>query len=134
MAERVAVMKRVWSGEKVTESVRPVGPMPMQSGGPKLLVGTMGPKTVRSAAVWADGLAGTTLDLDIGKIGELFEVAPTSWAQAGSPAPWLATSFWFALGADGSAREQIHRHRRWASSGRSQTPFSSMKSWASSRW
>lgn len=45
MAERVAVMKRVWSQEKVTESVRPVGPMPLQPGGPKLLVGTMGPKT-----------------------------------------------------------------------------------------
>jgi alkanesulfonate monooxygenase SsuD/methylene tetrahydromethanopterin reductase-like flavin-dependent oxidoreductase (luciferase family) len=68
IAERVAVMKRVWSGEKVTESIRPVGPMPRQPGGPELLVGTMGPKTVRSAAVWADGLAGTTLDLDVGKV------------------------------------------------------------------
>ena len=35
----------------------------------------MGPKTVRSAAAWADGLAGTTLDLDVGKQNELFDVA-----------------------------------------------------------
>ncbi|MGH3643896.1 MAG: LLM class flavin-dependent oxidoreductase, partial [Mycobacterium sp.] len=47
MAERVAVMKRVWSGEKVTESVLPVGPAPVRSGGPRLRVGTIGPKTVR---------------------------------------------------------------------------------------
>src|SRR4029077_8476545 len=62
MAESVAVMKRVWAGEKITESVLPVGPAPVQPGGPPLLVGTIGPKTLRSAAAWADGLAGTTLD------------------------------------------------------------------------
>ncbi|MCW2651616.1 MAG: hypothetical protein QOE41_3875 [Mycobacterium sp.] len=112
MAERVAVMKRVWLGEKVTESVCPVGPPPAQPGGPALLVGTMGPRTVRSAAAWADGLAGTTLDLDVDKVDELFEVARTSWAQAGKPKPRLTTSFWFALGSDGSAREQIHQHLR----------------------
>ncbi len=32
MAERVAVMRRVWSGEKVTESTLPVGPPPVQAG------------------------------------------------------------------------------------------------------
>ena len=67
MADRVAVMKRVWAGEKITESVLPVGPAPVQAGGPPLLVGTIGPKTLRSAAAWADGLAGTTLDLRSGR-------------------------------------------------------------------
>jgi alkanesulfonate monooxygenase SsuD/methylene tetrahydromethanopterin reductase-like flavin-dependent oxidoreductase (luciferase family) len=67
MAERVAVMKRVWAGSKITESVLPVGPAPVQEGGPPLLVGTIGPKTLRSAAAWADGLAGTTLDLRSGR-------------------------------------------------------------------
>lgn len=45
MAERVAVMKRVWAGEKITESVLPVGPATVQPGGPPLLVGSIGPKT-----------------------------------------------------------------------------------------
>jgi alkanesulfonate monooxygenase SsuD/methylene tetrahydromethanopterin reductase-like flavin-dependent oxidoreductase (luciferase family) len=110
MAERVAVMKRVWAGERTTESVLPVGPAPVQPGGPQLLVGTIGPKTVRSAAGWADGIAGTTLDLDIDKQKELFDIASTSWADAGKPPPHLATSFWFALGDQESARAQIHRH------------------------
>jgi alkanesulfonate monooxygenase SsuD/methylene tetrahydromethanopterin reductase-like flavin-dependent oxidoreductase (luciferase family) len=112
MAERVEVMKRVWAGEKVTESVVPVGPAPLQRGGPQLLVGTMGPKTVRSAAAWADGLAGTTLDLDLAKESELFDVARTAWAEAGKPKPLLATSFWFALGGAEEARAQVHRHLR----------------------
>jgi len=113
MAERVAVMRRVWSGEKVTEAVRPVGPPPVQPGGPELLVGTMGPKTVRHAAAWADGLAGVTLDLDPAATGELFDLAREAWSDAGKPPPRLATSFWFALDdGDGSAREQVHRHLR----------------------
>ncbi len=110
MADRVAVMKRVWSGEKVTDSTLPVGPPPIQAGGPKLLVGTMGPKTTRHAAGWADGLAGTTLDLDVDKQNELFDVARDAWRQAGNPAPHLATSFWFAIGDGDAPRKQVHGH------------------------
>jgi len=115
MAERVAVMRRVWAGEKITDSVLPVGPEPVQKGGPRLLVGTIGPKTVRSAAQWADGLAGITMDLDIAKQNELFDVARHAWAQAGKPAPHLATSFWFAMAGVGGVeqgRAQVHRHLR----------------------
>lgn len=112
MAERAAAMKRVWAGEKLTESVCPVGPSPVQRGGPDLLVGTMGPKTVRSAAQWADGLAGTTLDLDVDKVSALYDIARRSWAGAGKPPPRLTTSFWFALGPKASAREQVHVHLR----------------------
>lgn len=110
MAERVAIMKRVWAGEKVTESVLPVGPPPVQHGGPSLMVGTIGPKTVRSAAAWADGVAGTILDLDPVKQNELFDVARESWAALGKPTPHLATSFWFAIGEGDEPRAQVHRH------------------------
>lgn len=112
MAERVAIMKRVWAGEQITESVLPVGPPPVQAGGPPLLVGTIGPKTVRSAASWAEGMAGTILDLDTAAQSDLFDVARSAWAEAGKPAPHLATSFWFALGERDEARAQVHRHLR----------------------
>jgi alkanesulfonate monooxygenase SsuD/methylene tetrahydromethanopterin reductase-like flavin-dependent oxidoreductase (luciferase family) len=112
MAQLVATMRRVWAGEKVTDSVLPVGPAPVQEAGPRLLVGTTGPKTVQSAAAWADGLAGTTLDLDTAKQNELYDVARTAWARAGKPKPHLATSFWFAIGDGESARAQVHRHLR----------------------
>lgn len=112
MAQRAAVMKRVWAGEKITDAKLPVGPAPVQPGGPPLLVGTIGPKTLRSAAAWADGLAGTTLDLDVAKQNELFDVARHAWAEAGKARPHLATSFWFALGPADDARAQVHRHLR----------------------
>ncbi|MFM9035863.1 MAG: LLM class flavin-dependent oxidoreductase [Mycobacterium sp.] len=110
MADRVGIMKRVWAGEKLTDSVVPVGPRPAR--GPRLLVGTVGPRTLRSAAGWADGLAGITLDLDVAKQDELFDVGRSAWAAAGKPPPHLATSFWFALGEPARARAQIHRHLR----------------------
>lgn len=112
MADRVGVMRRVWAGEKLTESVLPVGPPPVQAGGPPLFVGSIGPKTIRSAAAWADGLAGTTLDLDVAKQNELFDVARDAWAQAGRPQPHLVTSFWFAFGPPEESRAQVHRHLR----------------------
>lgn len=115
MADRVAVMQRVWRGEQVTEAMRPVGPPPVQEGGPELLVGTMGPRTIRSAAAWADGLAGVTLDLDPTAVARLFDLARTAWSDAGRPEPRLTTSFWFALetpGDEGGARAQVHRHLR----------------------
>ncbi|MGB3333307.1 MAG: LLM class flavin-dependent oxidoreductase [Mycobacterium sp.] len=110
MAEAVAIMRRVWAGEKITESVLPVGPAPTQPGGPPLVVGTTGPKTLRSAATWAEGLAGITLDLDVAKQNELFDVARDAWRQAGRVKPYLATSFWFALGDRDEARDQVRRH------------------------
>ncbi len=112
MADRVAVMKRVWAGEKITDSVLPVGPAPVQPGGPRLLIGATGPRSTRMAAEWADGLAGISLDLDTGKQNELFDIARTAWAEAGRPKPHLATSFWFALGEAEAARAQVHRHLR----------------------
>ena len=81
----------------------------MQAGGPQLVVGTIGPKTVRSAAAWAEGLAGITLDLDLDKESALFDVARQAWQEADKPAPHLATSFWFALGDGDEPRAQVHR-------------------------
>jgi len=110
MADSVAVMKRVWAGEKVTDSTLPVGPQALQASGPQLMVGTIGPKTVRSAAPWAEGLAGTTLDLDVDKQNELFDVAREAWAAEGKQSPHLATSFWFAMGDADEARAQVRAH------------------------
>jgi hypothetical protein len=52
------------------------------------------------------------MDLDVDKQNELFDVARAAWAQAGRPAPHLATSFWFALGDQDTARTQVHHHLR----------------------
>jgi len=116
MAARAEAMKRIWAGSPLADDVGPIGPPPLQPGGPPLLVGTMGPRTVRSAASWASGLAGFSLDLDVAAISGLYDVARSAWASAGRPAPLLTTSFWVALATSPSAvpdaRAQVHRHLR----------------------
>jgi alkanesulfonate monooxygenase SsuD/methylene tetrahydromethanopterin reductase-like flavin-dependent oxidoreductase (luciferase family) len=110
LAHRVDIMKRVWSGEKVVDTLKPVGPPCVQRGGPELLIGAQGPNAIRMAATWADGIAGFSFDLDMREVERSFEQVRTAWRAAGRPAPRLTTAFWFALG-DG-ARGQVERHLR----------------------
>lgn len=110
MASRVETMREVWAGEQVRGGPRPVGPAPVRPGGPEVLVGTLGPKTIRSAAAWADGLAGMSLAADPHEIATTFDLVRDAWAALDRPAPRLTTSFWFALGDD--ARDQVNRHLR----------------------
>lgn len=110
LARRVGVMKRVWAGEKIAGSLRPIGPAPIQTGGPELLAGAQGPRAIRAAAAWADGVAGFSFDLDAAAAGKYFDQVRDAWREMNRPPPRLTTSFWFALG-DG-AREQVQRHLR----------------------
>ncbi len=116
LARRVDVMKRVWAGEKVVDTIRPVGPPPVQQGGPELLIGAQGPNAVRMAAPWADGIAGFSFDLDLKEAGRSFDEVRSVWREVGRPAPRITTAFWFALGekpgSDAGARAQVARHLR----------------------
>lgn len=113
MAERAGVLRRVWAGENLTGATRPVGPSPHRTGGPELLVGTHGQRTLRHSARWADGLAGMSLDADVAGTATLFDVAREAWAAADRPAPRLTTSFWFALAETSEdPRAQVHQHLR----------------------
>ena len=56
--EQLALMKRVWSGENPVDGAGPVGPEPIQSGGPELLIGAFAPAAIQRAGRWADGYLG----------------------------------------------------------------------------
>ena len=110
VAKRALIMKRVWAGEKVVETIEPVGPPPVQKGGPELLAGAQGPKSTRLAATWADGISGFTFDLNMQAQKEAFDLARSVFKEEGRPAPRLATAFWFAIGDN--ARPQVQKHLR----------------------
>jgi alkanesulfonate monooxygenase SsuD/methylene tetrahydromethanopterin reductase-like flavin-dependent oxidoreductase (luciferase family) len=103
--EQVGVMQRVWRGETVVEGLPPIGPVPVQPGGPPLLSAAMGPKSLARSARWADGLAGFDLAPDPAGVDALFRNAEAAWSDAGrTDPPWLSTSSWFALGDGASER------------------------------
>ncbi|MCA9512434.1 MAG: LLM class flavin-dependent oxidoreductase [Myxococcota bacterium] len=99
--EQVAHMKRLWAGEPPFEGCDPVGPTPVQAGGPPLLSGSMGPKAMARAAKWAAGVYGFTLNGNPETAKNGFAMADAAWKAAGrSDAPFRATGFWYSLSPD----------------------------------
>jgi alkanesulfonate monooxygenase SsuD/methylene tetrahydromethanopterin reductase-like flavin-dependent oxidoreductase (luciferase family) len=105
--EQVEIMRAVWRGEAPVADVPPIGPTPVQVGGPPLLTAAMGPKSLARSAQWADGLSGFDLAPDAASVAATNERVRDAWTGAGrSERPWLATSSWFALGDGASDRLQ----------------------------
>jgi alkanesulfonate monooxygenase SsuD/methylene tetrahydromethanopterin reductase-like flavin-dependent oxidoreductase (luciferase family) len=105
MDEQVATMRRVWRGEPLFDGADPVGPLPVQNGGPRIIAGSMGPKSIGRAARWADGVVGWTLDGDQAQVRAAFDMVIAAWHEAGrTEPPHLSTSIWYALGDGAEAR------------------------------
>jgi alkanesulfonate monooxygenase SsuD/methylene tetrahydromethanopterin reductase-like flavin-dependent oxidoreductase (luciferase family) len=102
----VTTMRDVWAGEApLGDSAGTVGPMPVQSGGPKLFTTAAGPKALARAAVWADGWQGAMVMNGLDARKAEVEAHLDAWERAGrSERPYLMTSCWFALGDNAEAR------------------------------
>jgi alkanesulfonate monooxygenase SsuD/methylene tetrahydromethanopterin reductase-like flavin-dependent oxidoreductase (luciferase family) len=108
MDDQVAAMRRVWAGDAPFDGADPVGPPPVQPGGPPLVAGVMGPKALARAARWADGVddASTITAVDGDAAARGFEQIRDAWRAAGrTDPPHISASLWYALG-DG-ARERL---------------------------
>lgn len=53
--EQLAIMKRVWSGQPLSDRVGPIGPSPIQQGGPELLIGGRADVALKRIAHWGTG-------------------------------------------------------------------------------
>jgi alkanesulfonate monooxygenase SsuD/methylene tetrahydromethanopterin reductase-like flavin-dependent oxidoreductase (luciferase family) len=105
MDDQVALMRRVWAGEPPFDGLHPVGPPPVQSGGPPLYSGALGPKSIARSAKWAAGVSGFLLDPLGEDVGGTFRTIERAWHDAGrTDAPRHVTSFWYALGNDAEAQ------------------------------
>ena len=120
LESHVDTMRRVWNGEIVVEgTLRPVEPFPIQTGGPRLLSGAMGPKATASAARWADGISGMTVTANPKEVSASFDVARKAWKEAGrEEEPELNTALWFAIGeqADEQVSTHLTRYFNWVDS------------------
>ena len=109
--DQVAELRRIWAGGDV-DGV-PVGPAPVQSGGPPIFASAMGPKSTARAARWADGNMGFSLAPDTDDHETSVRTMVDAWAAAGrAERPYVSTSFWYSLG-DGAAAELDGYARRY---------------------
>lgn len=101
MDEQIARMRSIWSGEPPFEGADPVGPPPVQPGGPPLVAGAMGPKAIARAARWAVGVddGSTVFGIDGSATSAAFERVRAAWRDAGrDDQPHISASLWYALG------------------------------------
>lgn len=107
---QVDALRRLWAGEPPFEGADPVGPRPVQPAGPPLWVGATGPKSLRRAVRWAEGVAGFSTSGAPEDVARAFEAVREAWREAGARPPRLVTGFWYALGADAEERLRRYAH------------------------
>ena len=98
---------RIWAGEAPFEGADPVGPPPVQAGGPPLVAGVMGPKALARAA--QAGPSASTTDRRCSAstptaTSAAFDRIRSAWTRRRprTDAPHISASLWYALG-DGAA-------------------------------
>jgi alkanesulfonate monooxygenase SsuD/methylene tetrahydromethanopterin reductase-like flavin-dependent oxidoreductase (luciferase family) len=98
--EQLAMLKRIWSGEAMGESGRPIGPLPVQPGGPELLIGGWAPRAMARVGQFADGYVGAVLSVEM-ITDEPYRLAEESWHHHGRTGrPRFVQNVYFALGPD----------------------------------
>ena len=102
---QVAELRRLWAGEPPFPGAEPIGPPPVQKGGPPIWSGAFGPKSLRRATAWADGVMGFSTAGDAAEVASAFELVRSVWREAGAARmPRLVTGFWYALGPGAEER------------------------------
>lgn len=107
--EQVAELRRLWGGEPPFEGADPIGPSPLQPGGPPILAGALGPKAMARAARWADGVTGFSVAGAVGEMANTFRLADQAWTDAGrAEAPRKVNGCFYLLGPeDEAARAEL---------------------------
>ena len=98
MEQSLAQMRRIWNGEPAAEGVGPMGPAPVQPGGPEVLLGAGSPRALRRAGRLADGYVAPGSGNPAG-VAEMFRAVREAWQAAGrSGQPRLTGVASYALG------------------------------------
>ena len=111
MDDQVARMRRIWAQEPPFEGADPVGPPPVQPGGPPFVAGVIGPKALARAARWAVGVddPSAITAVDTAALAAQRQRVLEAWKEAGrDEQPHFSSSLWYALGAN--AKEQLARY------------------------
>lgn len=113
MDAQVAEIRRIWAGELPFEGAEPIGPKPVQKGGPKILAGSMGPKSIARASKWADGVYSWSGNGVGAEMKAQYQMVSDAWEQAGrTTAPRRIGGFWYSLApnADEKLKAYVYKY------------------------
>jgi len=105
MDRQVETLRQVWSGEEIVEGGGPIGPEPLVAGGPRILAGAMGPKSIARCAQWSDGLYAWSGNGETHELENTFAMADSAWQAAERTAtPYRLGGFWYTLADNGQQK------------------------------
>jgi alkanesulfonate monooxygenase SsuD/methylene tetrahydromethanopterin reductase-like flavin-dependent oxidoreductase (luciferase family) len=108
MDDQLARMRRIWAQAPPFDGADPVGPPPLQPGGPPFVAGVVGPKALARAARWAVGVddPSAVVAVDTAVLVAQRQKVIDAWkAEGRDQAPHFSSSLWYALGPN--AKEQL---------------------------
>jgi alkanesulfonate monooxygenase SsuD/methylene tetrahydromethanopterin reductase-like flavin-dependent oxidoreductase (luciferase family) len=91
---QLAAMERIWTGQRLSEEVGPIGPPPARQGGPEVLIGANTPVAIKRLGRWGDGfIAGGGAPATA---RQNYELAERAWKEAGRPGKprFVACTYW----------------------------------------
>jgi alkanesulfonate monooxygenase SsuD/methylene tetrahydromethanopterin reductase-like flavin-dependent oxidoreductase (luciferase family) len=108
--EQLTTMRRIWSGQPLSDEVGPIGPAPASPGGPEVLIGGYSPTAIARVGRWGDGIIlGGSGDPALAR--QLYAAATQSWQAAGrGGAPRFVACMYYGLGP--AARERAGEYLR----------------------
>jgi alkanesulfonate monooxygenase SsuD/methylene tetrahydromethanopterin reductase-like flavin-dependent oxidoreductase (luciferase family) len=105
MDRQVEAMRRVWSAGEIVAGAGPVGPQPTRTGGPRLLAGVLGPKSIARVSHWADGLYAWSGNGEQHELQRSFAMADAAWERAErQEKPYRMGGFWYTLADEGQRK------------------------------
>lgn len=108
MERQIDLMRKVWSGQPVGDGVGKIGPAPVQTGGPEILIGGYSPEAIKRGARWADGyISGGGGDPV--RARENYDLLAKEWQAEGRKGkPRFVAAVYYALGADARGRGAVY--------------------------
>ncbi len=103
LEEQVQTMRAIWSGQTLPGVGRPVGPAPVQQGGPEVLIGGYVPPALQRAARLGDGFISGGAPPQAA--GQMYQVVEETWRNLGrSGKPRFVAGTYVVAGAENKER------------------------------
>jgi alkanesulfonate monooxygenase SsuD/methylene tetrahydromethanopterin reductase-like flavin-dependent oxidoreductase (luciferase family) len=111
--EQLNTMKRIWSGQPLAADIGPIGPPPVQQGGPELLIGGYAPHAIQRVGRWGDGLIVGGAGPDMAR--QVFALAEQAWKAAGRAGkPRFVACMYWGLGPNAAERAGAYLRNYYA--------------------
>jgi alkanesulfonate monooxygenase SsuD/methylene tetrahydromethanopterin reductase-like flavin-dependent oxidoreductase (luciferase family) len=113
---QLETMRLAWSGQPLAEDIGPIGPPPVQPGGPELLIGGYSPAAIHRVNRWGDGYIAGGAPPQRARQG--YALAEQAWKDAGrAGTPRFVAAMYWGIGPNAAERAGTYIRSYYAFAG-----------------